>query len=98
MTKGKSAQVSRRVCLLYEPSTGTVKFIHHSIAMPGAQLPSEAAVEERAFKLAGRLRGLTADKLRPLHVDPAELKPFSHYRVDVASKKVVSEPLKRRPA
>jgi len=96
MAKREPVQVSGRVCVLYEPRSGKVRHLHYSVAVPGAELPSASVLEERAFKLAARLRGLAPDSLRALHVDAAELKPRSHHRVDVETKRVISEPLVRK--
>ncbi|SRR6266568_2400075 len=95
-TRRESAQVLERVCVLYEPATGKVRHLHYSVAIHGAELPSDSALEKRAFEVAARLRGLAADTLRALHVDGSEFKRHSRHRVDVATKRVISEPLKRK--
>lgn len=92
----KSDQVSERVCVLYEPATGKVRHLHYSLAMQGTELPSDSTLEKRAFEVAARLKGLAPDTLRALHVDGTELKRHSRHRVDVATKRVISEPLKRK--
>jgi hypothetical protein len=92
----KPDQILERVTVLYEPDTGKVRHVHHTAAIQGAELPSDSALEERALELAARLRGISRDAVRALHVDGADFKPHSRHHVDVAARRVISEPLKRK--
>jgi len=95
MGKEKSDQISPRVVILYEPKTGKVRHLHYSVAGPKAKLPSDAVLKKRALDLAERTSGLTAENVRALLVDGTTLKPGSRHRVDVKTKRVISEPLTR---
>ncbi len=97
MGKKKSDQISSpRVVILYEPKTGKVRHLHYSVAGPKAKLPADSVLKKRALELAERLNGLSAENVRALLVDGAALKPRSQHRVDVKTKRVVSEPLTRQ--
>jgi hypothetical protein len=49
-------------------------------------------MEDRAFKLAGRLHDLTAQTVHALHVDATVLETGSPKHVDVKTKRLVTEP------
>jgi hypothetical protein len=88
--------MSERVSILYEPSTGKVKHLHYSVAIQGGELPPDADLEKRALEVAARLKGLAPDTVRAIHVDATEVKRHSRHRVEVATKRLISEPLKRK--
>ena len=95
MAKKKSDKISPRVVVLYEATTGKVRYMHYSMAARGAKLPSNADLEKRALELATRLYGLPIETLRTLQVDAIELKHGSRHRVDIETERVISEPLTR---
>ncbi len=89
-----NAKALLRVCVVYDAESGEVKHIHNVVALPGADIPAEDRIAERALTVAKRLREHESVDLRTLHVSPGAIKPLHKHRVDVTSGTLVSEPIR----
>ena len=82
-----------RVCVIHDPKTGEIHHTHTLILLPGEEEPSEEEIASRAFEGAQQLRPREMGHLRALHLPPGHLPLRHQHRVDLATGRVVSEPI-----
>lgn len=79
--------VSNKVCVLYDPRDGRIVHTHRVITMPGGQDVTDEELETRAKERARQV-GRDVSGLSALRVAPEDCDGSSHYRVDLATKKL----------
>jgi hypothetical protein len=80
---------SEKVCVLFDPSDGTIHHVHRVVTMEGTEETPERDIEKRAHHLA-REFGLDAAKLHALHVDGSKIEPNTMYTVDAVKRRLVA--------
>jgi hypothetical protein len=73
---------SIKCCILYDAKDGTIKHVHRTITIAGANESYECSIEERTLELARDL-GVDITSTRALRLDDEELDPNKQYKVDV---------------
>ena len=89
VSTGKAQVRSVKCCVLYEPSTGQIRHVHHVVTLVGADETPEKAIEERILKLA-KETGTDSRELHLLHVHASELEPSRDYKVDTKKRRLVA--------
>ena len=79
--------------VLFDPSDGTILHVHTVVTMEGAAETSDEELKRRTLTLASD-RGIEAQSVDLLYVDPTELEAHPRYRVnpDTRSLEVVRQP------
>ena len=72
--------------LVYDANSGEIVHGHTEILLPGVEPPGSDVLSRRALQHAAKAIDRDVSTLHALAVDPAELKPGTHYRVDVATR------------
>jgi hypothetical protein len=80
---------SHKLCVLYDRANGHIQHEHRVLTLVGGREPSEAEMEEDAFRLAGDWYGDSGD-LAALHTAPDVMQPGQRYRVDVDRKALIA--------
>jgi protein-tyrosine-phosphatase len=88
LTTGRTSVQSVKCCVLFGPSDGVIRHVHHVVTMEGADETEEAAIEKRTVELA-RESGVSVKGLKALLVDPAEIKSDKVYAVDPKGRRLV---------
>lgn len=86
---GKTQVRSEKVCVLFDPSDGTIHHVHRVVTMEGAEETPEHDIEKRAHHLA-REFGLEAAKLQALHVDGSKIEANTMYKVDTLKRRLIA--------
>ena len=87
-------KVRESACVLYEPDSGQIRHIHHTLVLDGGHNPSDADAESMARASLER-RGRAHSHLAVLHTtQPFEAARF--YRVDTKSKKLAEQAMMPR--
>jgi hypothetical protein len=81
----------QKLCVLYDPSNGTIVHTHWVTTLPGGRKVDEAELERRIRERATS-RGRDVKGLKVLHVDPKEYEPGTRYRVDIEAGKLTKRP------
>ncbi len=87
--------------IVYEKTTGTVVFIHHTELMKGASAPESSEIERQTLRLASQVRGMDETNLGVLSVDPHTFNPNMTHTVDPTThtlKSVPKTPSRKRGA
>ena len=88
LTTGRTSVQSVKCCVLFNPSDGAVRHVHHVVTMEGAVETAEPAIEKRTVGLA-RESGVNVKGLKSLLVDPAEIESDKVYAVDPKARRLV---------
>jgi hypothetical protein len=91
----KLKPVAVKVCVLYDPRSGSIAHVHKVVTLQGTSKPSEKEVERRAFERA-RALGTKANVLNALHVKPEDWDDASFFRVDPPSRSLAKIQMKKR--
>jgi len=86
------------VVVLYDPATGYITHMHHSVTMKGGAHPDQATLEKDAFAHLAEAQPQVTAKMAVLHVDPGSLKYDGLYKVDTAKRAMVELPAAPRRA
>ncbi len=78
----------QKLCVLYDPSNGTILHTHWVTTLPGGHKVDKAELERRIRERATS-RSRDVNGLKVLHVDPREYDQGMRYRVDVEAGKLV---------
>jgi hypothetical protein len=81
--------VSEKFCVLYDPQDGRIVHTTHLVVMPGGREMTDGEVEARAKETAKQV-GHIIDGLRVLWVTTMDKDNVAAYRVDIATKKLVT--------
>lgn len=91
MIQGKALEVkSQQVCILYDPSDGSVAHRHEVVNFADAT-ETDAEVQADAYRLAGQL-GFDVTKLKALIPPAGSYSSQKTYKVDVKSRELVEVP------
>lgn len=71
--------------LIYDKKSGEIVHGHTEVVLPGVEPPSNDVLSRHALEHAAQFVDRDVSTLNALAVDPGELKPGTHYRVDVGS-------------
>lgn len=91
----QSANMDTRA--VYDRDTGVIVHIHHAIAIPGVELPSDEQLNAAAIDLASKLTNRPAAQVDVLRV-AEELKPGHTYAVDVKGRCLIQRRSERSAA
>jgi hypothetical protein len=91
MNGNAPAPEEQKLCVLYDPSSGTVVHTHWVTTLPGGRKVDKAELEKR-IRARAAFRGRDVQGMKVLHVDPSEYELGIHYRVDVAAGKLARCP------
>jgi hypothetical protein len=89
-TGGTINVVSIKACVVYEPETGIIKHIHHSITLEGGSPTPDEQVEHKALEIAAK-RHPDPGRLRTLPIPNESLDPNRRYRVDHESRSLIEQ-------
>jgi len=89
LSTGRTQVRSIKVCILFDPSDGTIHHTHRVVTMEGADETPEQLIEQRTLQLAKEL-GVEVAKLQLLHVDAGSMEPNKRYAVDPRRRSLVA--------
>ena len=75
--------------VLYDPESGHVVHMHHSVTFKGGKHPDRVSLEKDARHELSQAQPTFAERTALLHVDPASIRPATLYKVDVKAGKLV---------
>lgn len=81
--------------LVYDAQSGEILYVHHFVTLKGGEAPDDKAAESKALAELQRTRPKLTAKPAVLHVASDTIKPSTGYRVDVAKRVLVEQPLQR---
>ena len=86
---GRGRISSVKLCALFDPADGAIRYTHRVITMEGADETSNKAIEATARELAREV-GVDVGRLKALHAEPDSTGPASSYVVDMRKKCLVA--------
>jgi hypothetical protein len=86
---GRSRISSVKLCALFDPADGGIRYTHRVITMEGADETPNKVIEATARELASEA-GVEVGRLKALHAEPDITGPATSYIVDMRKKCLVA--------